>query len=510
LETTVGGLIRAAARRYGAKTALIVGGATYSYAALDEQSSILAAHLEQMGFQKGDVISLCAPNSAEWIISYYAILKMGGVVNPLNLMLTPKEVAYAMKDCGAKAILGAAENLAALSSLADEGMTATRIAWGEPVPKATIQFTDLQTWPADVEPEYPVSGLQAIDTCSVSYTSGTTGHPKGALLTHGAILMNVEMTSVMHARTHEDVIVSALPCSHVYGNVVMQSTFSHGGTLVLHAAFDAERIAQSIETHRATLLEGVPTMYMYLLNFGRLDQFDLSSLTRCTVGGQTMPVSKLEDVERVFGCPILELWGMTEIGGLGTTHTFYGPHKLGSIGIAMPHVEIRIAAVDDPTAPIETGQVGELQVRGPITMREYIGNSAATAEVLLESGWLRTGDLAYIDAEGFAFIVDRLKDLIITAGFNIYPAELERVIAAYPGVAMVAVGSVADDDKGELAKAYIVQREDAQLDLEDLRRYCRENLAAYKVPRAFQLVPDLPKTSTGKIMRRALRQLDSD
>ena len=222
-----------------------------------------------------------------------------------------------------------------------------------------------------------------------------------------------------------------------------------------------------------------------------------------------MPVAKMEEVEKRFACPLIELWGMTELAGLGTTFPSHGPHKLGSIGIALPHVEARVADVGDTSKAMPRGEVGELMIRGPIVMQGYYGNEAATRETIEPDGWLHTGDLARMDEDGAIFIVDRRKDMINTSGFKVFPAEIERVVAAHHGVAMVAVGSQPDDLKGEIAKAYVVLKPGASVDAEDIIALCRKELAAYKVPRAVQFVPDLPKTSTGKIMRRELRKLDT-
>jgi long-chain acyl-CoA synthetase len=276
----------------------------------------------------------------------------------------------------------------------------------------------------------------------------------------------------------------------------------------MHPRFDPAEILTSIETHRATMFEGVPTMYLYMLAHPDLDAFDLSSLTRCTVGGQTMPVAKMEEVERRFGCPLIELWGMTEIAGLGTTFPSNGPRKLGSIGIAMPWVEARVGDVADAGVTMPRGEVGELMIRGPIVMQGYYGNEEATRATIEPDGWLHTGDLATMDEDGAVFVVDRKKDMINTAGFKVFPAEIERVVAAHPSVAMVAVGRVPDEMKGEIAKAYVVLKPDAEPDADGILALCRDQLAAYKVPRAVQFVPDLPKTSTGKIMRRELSTLD--
>jgi long-chain acyl-CoA synthetase len=379
------------------------------------------------------------------------------------------------------------------------------IAFGDLALPGTLPFSELVSGPAEFDPV--TVDTEALST--IGYTSGTTGHPKGAMQSHQAVLLNVAMTAQMHLKTMLDTVVTALPCPHVYGNVVFNGAILYGLTLVLHSRFDAAEIASSIQKHRATMFEGVPTMYMYMLAYPELEQFDLSSLNRCTVGGQTMPIAKMAEVERRLGCPLLELWGMTELAGLGTTFPSYGPHKLGSIGIPLPNVEARIADVADPRKIMPCGEVGELMIRGPIVMQGYFGNEAATQEVIEPDGWLHTGDLASMDEDGAIFVVDRKKDMINTGGFKVFPAEIERVVAGHPDVAMVAVGSQPDQFKGEIAKAYVVLRPGAIGDVESILGLCRKELAAYKVPRLVQFVADLPKTSTGKIMRRELRKLDS-
>jgi len=325
---------------------------------------------------------------------------------------------------------------------------------------------------------------------------------------HRAVLLNAAMTATMHVRTAADTVVSALPLPHVYGTVVMNSALLYGGTLVLIERFSEAEMLAAIQTYRATLLDGVPTMYMYLLNYPELDTYDLSSLTRCAVGGQTMPVAKMQEVEQRFGVPLIELWGMTEIAGLGTTHPFYGINRHGSIGMALPYTECRIADSGDATLTLGVDEVGELMVRGPHVMQGYYGNEAATRATIEPDGWLHTGDVARMDKDGYIFIVDRKKDMIITGGYNIYPAEIEQVVAAHPAVAMVAVGSVPDELRGELARAYVVLKSNAHVSEAEVIAFCREKLANYKLPRSVKFVADLPKTSTGKIMRRQLKTLD--
>ena len=291
---------------------------------------------------------------------------------------------------------------------------------------------------------------------------------------HRAVILNAAMTAQLHLKTPLDTVVTALPCPHVYGNVVFNGAMMYGLKLVLHSRFEAGEILASIAAHKATMFEGVPTMYMYMLVHPGFDSFALSSLSRCTVGGQTMPVAKMEEVERRFGCPLIELWGMTELAGLGTTFPSYGPHKLGSIGIALPHNEARIADAGDAAKTIAAGEVGELMMRGPIVMKGYCGNEQATREAIEPDGWLHTGDLATMDEDGAIFIVDRKKDMINTGGFKVYPAEIERVIAAHPSVAMVAVGGQPDEIKGEIAKAYVVLKPGAPADAEGILAFCRD------------------------------------
>ncbi|TDU25613.1 long-chain acyl-CoA synthetase [Panacagrimonas perspica] len=504
MNSSVGELIRSAASAYRNKVALVFEDERWTFAELDRASSQLAGRLAHLGVVQGEVVSLYSPNCPEWIIGYYAVMKLGAVVNPLNLMLTPDEAAFAMSDCSAVAVIGSADKLDALLPVLAKTKLRHRISYRGKALNGTLDFDELLQGDT-VQAAHAL--IQADSASTIAYTSGTTGHPKGAVLTHRGIMLNTAMTATLHLRTSSDVVVSALPCSHVYGNIVMNAAIAYGMTLVLHASFDAGRILESIQTHRATIFEGVPTMYMYLLEAPKLQTADLSSLRCCTVGGQTMPEAKMRQVIERFRCPLIELWGMTELGGLGTTHSAYGPQVLGSIGVALPHLEARVSDPEAPDQVVALGEVGELQIRGPMVMREYLNRPDATAQTLTPDGWLRTGDLARMERDGYLYVVDRLKDMIITAGFNIYPAELERVIAAHPDVALVAVGSIADDHKGELAKAYVVRRQGSTVDADTLEKHCRERLASYKVPRAWQFVSDVPKTSSGKIMRRMLHTI---
>ncbi len=501
------GLIPAeAAKRYGDWTALIVPDRELTFNELDALTNRCANALVDLGVKPGDRVTLYSGNCWEWIVSYYGALKIGAVINPINVMLTPGEVEFVANDCGASVVIASHEKALSIAGVKGKSKVRELIAFGdEALPKGMLSFNDIL---AASDETFEVGDIDPDSLSTIGYTSGTTGHPKGACLSHRNILLNVAMTALMHQRSERDTVVTALPCPHVYGNVVMSGAIQNGMTLVLHPAFEEKAIMQSIQDHKATLFEGVPTMYMFMLNHPELGNYDLSSLRCCTVGGQTMPVSKMEEVEQRFGCPLIELWGMTEIGGLGTTFAANGPIKHGSIGVALPYTEVKIVDAEDASMTLPAGEVGELMIKGGTVMQGYYGNEQATRDNIDPNGWLHTGDVASMDEDGCVFIVDRKKDMILTAGFNVYPAEIERVVAGHPDVALVAVGSIPDEVKGELAKAYIVPKTGVTPNVDDIIAYCREHLAAYKVPRAVQFVDDLPKTSTGKVMRRELKTLD--
>ena len=502
---TLGEVLPLAAASFGDKTALTIEGRNFSFDALDKLSNRLANALKGLGVEPGERVTLYSPNCWEWIVSYYGALKAGATINPINVMLTPGEVKFVTSDCDAKVLLSPVDKGEPLLAMQDDTPLRDIVLFGDNVPAGAHAFDTLLEQASD---SYQPMEVDPVSVSTIGYTSGTTGHPKGAMLSHRAVLLNSAMTANMHVRTAQDSAVTALPCAHVYGNVVMNGAFLTGMTMTLMPRFDPDEALSLIQNQHATMFEGVPTMFMFMLNAESAGDVDLASLTRCTVGGQTMPVATMEAVQDRFGCPLLELWGMTEIAGLGTTHPAYGINKLGSIGIAIPYTECRIADVADANLTPDPGDVGELMVRGQIVMQGYYGNEKATAETIEPDGWLHTGDLARMDADGYVFVVDRKKDMIITAGYNVYPAEIERVVAAHPSVALVAVGSRPDETKGEIAKAYIVLKSGAEPDEASILAHCREHLAAYKVPRAVQFVDDVPKTSTGKIMRRELGSLD--
>jgi long-chain acyl-CoA synthetase len=501
----LGQIPAAAARRFSDKEALAFEGKSFSFNKINDLVERAAGGLSELGIGPRDIVTLYAANSWEWIVSYFAIARLGAVVNPVNTMLTPSEIEYVVRDCGAKAIIASPEKVAPIMGVKAVSDVRAIISFGADSTEGAVSFDALLA--ADMPAPPPVD-VDPSALSTIGYTSGTTGRPKGAMQSHRAVMTNSAMTSQMQMRGPNDCVVSALPCPHVYANVIMTGMMMFGTKLVLHSKFDPAAVFADIATHKATIFDGVPAMYMFMLNSPAIKDADLSSLTRCYVGGQTMPVATMEAVEKAFKVPLIELWGMTEIAGLGATHPLYGKNKHGSIGCALPYCELRIADAEDAARTMPRGEVGELMVRGPIVMMGYFGDEEKTRETLEPDGWLHTGDLGAMDEDGCVFIVDRKKDMILTGGYNVYPAEIERVLAAHPAVALAAVGRQPDDIKGEIAKAYVVLKTGATCTEEELIAFCRETLAAYKCPRKVQFVSDVPKTSTGKIMRRELHTLD--
>lgn len=489
-----------AAKRFGERTAIhMEDGERVSFARIDQRAARFAGGLDSVGVAQGDRVILYLPNSIDWVIAYHAIARLGAVIVPANILLSSEEVGYIAADSGASVIIcGGDRHDAIAASLTDAVNPVIIVKDGN---GTGVDFAQVAQGPS-MEPR-PISpdGL-----FTVAYTSGTTGKPKGAMTSHRAVYDSVAMTATIHARHSGDRILTALPFPHVYGNVVLNAAFRAGYTLFVMQRFDPPRALAMIDEHRITLFEGVPTMYYQMLQCPELGNVDLASLTRCTVGGQTMPTASILEVEHRFGCPLLELWGMTELAGPATSHSPYWPAHHGSIGLPFPGTEVRIADMEDASQLASAGAAGELQVRGSLVTMGYWNNPEATKAAFDQEGWFATGDIATQDEDGYLTIVDRRKDMIITAGYNIYPAELEQVIAGHPSVAMVAVAPVADAEKGELAKAYIVLRPGQVSTEAEIAAHCREHLASYKVPRLIAFVDDLPKTSTGKIMRRALAQ----
>jgi long-chain acyl-CoA synthetase len=491
-------MIGVAAARYGDRTALICRYRAITYSELDAAISRVAAGLSLRGVRPGERVTLLSENRWEWVAAYHGILRAGCVVNPVNAMLTAPEVTVIVEDCGSAALLASGSCTERIGAV---GPASVRLQVSfDDAPAGVVRLADLlRDGPAGWES----SAARPRDLCSISYTSGTTGHPKGAMQAREALLLNWAYTAVMHARSGADVILTALPLSHVYGNCAVNSALLTGATVVLEPRFDASRMLGLVAEHAVTMIEGVPAMYSMMLDALATAAADFTTVTRCTVGGQTISDAVVEAWEKATGAPLLELWGMTELSGLATTHAAYAPPARGSIGVAFPGTEVRVASLDEVSTDAPEGEDGELMVRGPLVSLGYYGNEAATRETIEPDGWMHTGDIACRRGTHF-YIVDRLKDMILSGGYNVYPAEIERVLAGHPDVALVGVGRVPDPRLGEVAHAYIVPAHGHEPDPDAILAFARTRLAPYKIPKAVHVVAALPTTASGKIRRRDL------
>lgn len=412
---------------------------------------------------------------------------------------------YVVADSGAHTVIASSDKGVPLLDLDGTDTLSAVVLWGGDVPAGATSFA---TWLDEADSQFTPVRRERADLAAICYTSGTTGHPKGAMQSHRAVISAAVGTVLMGARGPEDRVINSLPLAHVYGSCVFNAAMMAGSSLVMVPRFDAAAVMAAIAEHRATLMDGVPTTYYYLLAHPDFDQADLSSLTRCWVGGQTLPAAKAIEFTGRTGCPIHEVWGMTELAGAASANPVVGPNKPGTIGIAYPGNSMQVVDIDDASVVLAPGARGELMFRGPLVMDGYYGNDEATRASIEPDGWLHSGDIATMDEDGYVTIVDRKTDMILIAGYNVYPAELERVLCMHPTVALAAVTGVTDEVKGELAKAYVVRKPDASVTAEELVAHCRQHLAAYKIPRAVQFVDEVPITASGKIMRRLLKNYD--
>ena len=505
MAESIGEILPEAARRFGDKVALIVEAESFSFNDLDELSNRAANGLVAAGVQPGDRVTLYGQNCWEWLVAYYAIAKTGGVVNPISSMLTVDEVGYVVADSGARVVVASIDKGRALLEHVGVDGLSNVVLWGDEVPPGATSFTG---WLIAEGTEFAPRQRERGDLAAICYTSGTTGHPKGAMQSHRAVITAAVGTVLMGARGPDDRVLTALPLAHVYGSCVFNAAMMAGSTLIMVPRFNEVAVMTAIAEHRVTLMDGVPTAYYYLLAHPDFDNADLSSLTRCWVGGQTLPAAKAIEFTERTGCPIHEVWGMTELAGAASANPVVGPNKPGTIGVAYPGNSMRVVDIENPNVVLGPGERGELMFRGPMVMDGYFGNDDATNASIERDGWLHSGDIATMDEDGYFTIVDRKTDMILTAGFNVYPAELERVLCMHPDVALAAVTGVPDEIKGELAKAYVVLKPAATVTTEALVTHCREHLAAYKIPRAIQFVGEVPITASGKIMRRLLKDFD--
>jgi long-chain acyl-CoA synthetase len=482
------------AAKHRDKTAFKLDDIELSYSMLDEASARVAALLRDRGIEAGDRVGLMLPNVPYFPAIYYGILRAGAVVVPMNVLLKEREVHFYLEDSGAKILFawhGFAE--AAEAGAADAGAECILVTPGE--------FEQLL---AAQEPDRELAGTAADDTAVLLYTSGTTGKPKGAELTHANLHTNCSMTSVTLAGfSHEDVLLGALPLFHSFGQTcTMNSAVSVGATVTMIPRFDPEKALEIIGRDGVTVFQGVPTMYNAMLHANSADSAETSTLRLCMSGGAAIPVELIRGFEEKFGSPILEGYGLSETSPVASFNHPDRERKPGSIGTPIEGVEMQVW--DDQGNELPQGEVGEIVIRGHNVMKGYWERPEATEEAIDDDGWFRTGDMARVDEDGYFFIVDRKKDLIIRGGYNVYPREVEEVLYEHPAVQEAAVVGVPDESLGEEVGAAVVLKQGESLEAQELKGYVREQVAAYKYPRKIWFVDELPKGPTGKILKREI------
>ena len=482
------------AERHGERPAVRLDDLVLSYDQLLDGARRVNGLLQSHGVGPGDRVGLVLPNVPAFPVLFYGALAAGAVVVPMNPLLKAREVQYYLEDSGASIVF-------AWHAMAEEAAKAANTVGIDCVPVDPADFADLL---AQHEPVDAVVEREDGDTVVLLYTSGTTGQPKGAELTHANLATNASMSAeTLVELTPDDVVMGCLPLFHCFGLTCgLNASVVAGSCLTLIPRFDARKALEVIGRDRVTVFEGVPTMYAGMLHVEDADSFDVSSLRTCISGGSAMPVEVMKNFEKAFGCMVLEGYGLSETSPVASFNQPDKERKPGSIGLPVRGVELKL--VDGDGNDVPTGEVGEIAIRGENVMKGYWGRRDATKEAIPD-GWFRSGDMARQDEDGYYFIVDRKKDLIIRGGYNVYPREVEEALYEHEGVAEVAVIGIPDDSLGEEVGAAVALKKGEHADEDELRDFAKERLAAYKYPREVRIVDDLPKGPTGKILKKELR-----
>jgi long-chain acyl-CoA synthetase len=501
-------ILRESALAQPDKPMLSIGPLTLSYGQVEVMTGRVAAGLRRAGLARGQTVAVQLPNVPEFVFAFYGALRAGLTVVPLNPLLKAPEVAYHLRDSGARLLITSdlfaeeAAKGAADAGDVDLAVVPTSPGAGEPAhgtPFDRFYAEDPTAAELDTEPMNPD------DTAVVIYTSGTTGKPKGAELTHFQMFMAATVAGETFEYRDDDVSMAVLPLFHVFGlSSVLNTAVRCGASLVLVPRFDAATVLDAIERHRVSVFLGVPTMFVALLHADQGGR-DLSSLRVCVSGGASIPGEVLRGFEAAYpGAPVLEGYGLSETCAMATFNRSVDERRVLSIGKRLWGVEVRVVDGQDAELPAGPEHVGEIVLRGHVVMKGYLGKPEATAEAM-RGGWFHTGDIGYRDEEGFFYIVDRKKDLVIRGGFNVYPREVEEVLNEHPAVLEAAVIGWPDDRLGEEVVAYVSLRPGTSATPEEVVAFCRERLAAYKYPREVIVIDELPKGPSGKVLKTELR-----
>ncbi len=467
--------------------------AAFNYGLLENASARVAAMLKSKGVGVGDRVGIMVPNVPYFPAVYYGILRMGAVVVPMNVLLKGREVGFYLSDPQVKVLFAWHGFLEAAEAGAAEAGDVEIVAV-EPGEIEGLIFAH--------EPDPEIADRAGDDTAVILYTSGTTGRPKGAELTHDNLRTNVEISAELFDMGTEDVIFGGLPLFHSFGQTcTMNAAISCGATVTLLPRFDPAKALEILARDGCTIFEGVPTMYGALLTHPDRAACDVSSLRVCVSGGASMPVEVLRGFEESFGCKVLEGYGLSETSPVASFNHPDRERKAGSIGTPIRGVEMK--CVDDDGNAVAQGEIGEILIKGHNVMKGYLNQPDATAEAI-KDGWFASGDLAKVDEDGYFFIVDRKKELIIRGGYNVYPREVEEVLYEHPAVREAAVVGVPHAELGEEVGAAIALKDGCECEADELRAFCKEQVAAYKYPREVWFVDELPKGPTGKILKREI------
>ena len=525
---TLPDLLASAAAEYGARPALEFRDKPVSYVELEAMVETAASAFLRAGYGKDKSVALFLGNTPDHPVNFFGALKAGARVVHLSPLDGEIALSHKLSDSGARVLV--TSNLSVLlptalkflaQGLLDRLIVCEDDHWGSVGTSQTVlpdnpavitysQFIDGAAKPA----QWPV--VSADDTALLQYTGGTTGLPKGAMLSHGNLTSAVSIYDVWGkpARLERNAIervICVLPLFHIFAlTVVLLSSIRRGNLISLHQRFDVDAVMRDIEVKRATAFPGVPTMWIAIAALPDLDKRDLSSLVSCGSGGAPLPVEVAKIFERKVGVKLKSGWGMTETCSPGTGHPKEGPNKPGSIGLMLPGVEMDVVSLEDPTQVMPVGEVGEIRIRGPNVTKGYWNRPKETAEAFVGDRFL-TGDIGYMDADGYFFLVDRKKDMIISGGFNVYPQMIEQAIYTHPSVQEVIVIGIPDDYRGEAAKAFIKLRADAKpFTLDELKAFLTGKLGKHEIPAAVDFVEALPRTSVGKLSRHELRQQQAE
>jgi long-chain acyl-CoA synthetase len=496
MNANLAGILAESASRHGDRPALRLGDLTTTYAELDAGSARVAGLLRERGVEPGDRVAVMLPNVPQFALAYYGALRLGAIVVPMNVLLKRREVRYLLADSGAKllfALAGFDEH--AISGAEDTGAECFSVEFD-------AFAAELDRAPA-IEALAPCGGD---DTAVIIYTSGTTGSPKGAELTHDNLRSNIDTCRGMFEIGPGDVTLGALPLFHAFGQTCgLNTSISAGACVTLLPRFDPAQALETIESHGVSMCLGVPTMYAAMLGQAAAADLDASRLRVCISGGSAMPVGVLRDAEAAFGTTMLEGYGLSETSPVASFNHPGRERKPGSIGTPLAGVEMRVADDDDRDVPL--GEVGEILIRGENVMKAYWGAPEATAKTM-RGGWLHTGDLGRVDEDGYFFIVDRKKDMVLRGGLNVYSREVEEVLREHPAVEDAAVVAVPHPLLGEEVGAAVVAAEGAEPDAREIRTFVRGEIAAYKYPRHIWFVDELPVNAAGKVLKREIQVPD--